>query len=223
MGYRDLTNGVCRFGWQTTEVEVRCGRDLIRSACRFSPDQTVYCESEGASTKGSACGSHLATLQPPHIVLVHGEPTEMGRLASDLRKTYSDWEEQPKVYTPKNCEVCCLQCCNICYRNVTIDVVLQELVLEFKAEKTAKAIGSLARISQQDGREVSGVLVSHGFDNHLLAPEDIPTYTQLSTSTVSQTQHVPFHQVRARGFSSACHYSSSIGFRGARVKACFHL
>ena len=131
--------------------------------------------------------------KPPNIILVHGEPTEMARLANDLRKSYQHWEERPKVRTPRNCEVRPTFPSRPCFR-LSVSSPLQEVVLEFKAEKTAKAIGSLAKTSQQDGQDVSGVIVSQGFHNHLLAPEDIPTYTQLSTSSVSQIQHVPFQQ-----------------------------
>ncbi|RHY88410.1 hypothetical protein DYB35_005748, partial [Aphanomyces astaci] len=63
----------------------------------------------------------IEKVAPPHIVLVHGEKTEMMRLKAALHKKFHNPKVyQPQVYTPAN----------------TVDVVL-----EFRGEKVAKAIG----------------------------------------------------------------------------------
>lgn len=39
-----------------------------------------------------------------HLVLVHGEATEMGRLKSALNSKYADTPDPMTIYTPRNCE-----------------------------------------------------------------------------------------------------------------------
>jgi len=41
-------------------------------------------------------------------------------------------------------------------------------------------------------QKISGVLVKRNFNYHIMAPSDLPTYTELATSTVTQRQSVPF-------------------------------
>ena len=63
--------------------------------------------------------------------------------------------------------------------------------LAFRTERAAKAIGALATTAPRAGDRLSGVLVSQGFTQHLMAPKDVPTYTQLAVSTLEQQQHCP--------------------------------
>ena len=60
-------------------------------------------------------------LEPPHIVLVHGEAHTMGRLHTALVSKFT--VKKIQVYSPKNCE---------------------EVKLQFVSEKTAKAVGQIA-------------------------------------------------------------------------------
>lgn len=112
-------------------------------------------------------------LKPSNIVLVHGERNEMMRLKTQLLKKMKDRLYQPKIETPAN---------------------MEELVYEFKGEKMAKAIGSLAEKKPIHGEIISGLLVEHDFHTHVMAPEDLNDYTQLVPSVIGQTQHLPFHQ-----------------------------
>ncbi|KAJ0397561.1 hypothetical protein P43SY_003436 [Pythium insidiosum] len=111
-------------------------------------------------------------LVPPNIVLVHGEKNEMMRLKSALLKKFHD----PKVYKP----------------NIFTPANMQEVVLEFKGEKIAKAIGGLASEQPQQGKVISGLLVEHDSQTHLMQKEDLSTYTKLISGTITQRQHVPF-------------------------------
>lgn len=64
---------------------------------------------------------YIKQLQPPNIVLVHGDANEMKKLQNDLQARY---KEKIKVLTPKNC---------------------QQVRLKLIAKKSAKIIGQLAR------------------------------------------------------------------------------
>ncbi|TPX44505.1 hypothetical protein SeMB42_g04306 [Synchytrium endobioticum] len=106
----------------------------------------------------------------PHLVLVHGDSNEMNRLASAMRSRFQERDEAVTVYTPRNCE---------------------DVDLYFRGEKMAKTIGSLAAAAPKPGTVVSGILVQRDFQYRIMAPEDLPEFTSLSTVTIRQRQRVP--------------------------------
>ena len=53
-------------------------------------------------------------------------------------------------------------------------------------------MGSLAVARPEPGRKLSGVLVKRNFNYHMLAPSDLPRYTDLSMSSVLQRQSVHY-------------------------------
>eukprot|EP00794_Sanderia_malayensis_P017062 gene17062-18780_t len=111
-------------------------------------------------------------LKPPHIVLVHGEQNEMSRLKAAIIR---DFDEKGishiQVYNPKN---------------------VQSVELHFRGEKMAKVIGSLAAEKPSQGKKVSGLLLKRGFNYHIMAPNDLQNYTDLSTSSINQRQILSF-------------------------------
>ncbi|KAJ3180773.1 hypothetical protein HK101_009943 [Irineochytrium annulatum] len=107
----------------------------------------------------------------PNLILVHGDSNEMGRLKSALAAKYSDREEQLHIFTPKNCE--------------TIE-------LYFRGEKVAKVIGSLAAVNPTPGQPLTALLVSRDYTYRLLHPTDLPTYTDLQTTTLRTRLVLPF-------------------------------
>lgn len=111
----------------------------------------------------------LHELRPPNIILVHGEANEMGRLKAKLITQFAD--QNVKVLSPKNC---------------------QTVEMFFKGEKIAKAVGRLAEKPVKEGDIVSGLLVRKGFTYQLMAPDDLHSFTQLSTGSVMQRQSVPY-------------------------------
>ena len=125
----------------------------------------------------------VRALRPPHIVLVHGEMNEMNRLKAAITREYEDdvADARIDVYNPAN---------------------TQAVELNFRGEKTAKVVGSLATVPPVDGQIISGVLVRRNFNYHLMAPADLPrefnsihclvlaAYTDLSHSTLTQRQSV---------------------------------
>ncbi|XP_055958003.1 cleavage and polyadenylation specificity factor subunit 3 isoform X1 [Patella vulgata] len=114
----------------------------------------------------------LRELKPPHVVLVHGEANEMSRLKAALVREYEDNEEyKMDVHNPRN----------------TVGVELH-----FRGEKMAKVVGSLAAQKPKDGQQISGILVKRNFNYHVMAPEDLPNYTDLAMSTVTQRLSIAY-------------------------------
>ncbi|XP_078181558.1 cleavage and polyadenylation specificity factor subunit 3-I-like [Carex rostrata] len=111
----------------------------------------------------------LKELMPPHIVLVHGEANEMGRLKQKLVSQFSD--TNTKLYTPKNCE---------------------SVSMYFTSEKMAKTIGRLAEKVPETGEAVSGLLVKKGFTYQIMAPDDLRVFSQLCTANITQRITVPY-------------------------------
>jgi cleavage and polyadenylation specificity factor subunit 3 len=112
----------------------------------------------------------IRALKPPHVILVHGEANEMNRLKSALIREY---EGDPNT--------------NIEFHNPRNTVAVE---LYFRGEKMAKVVGSLAMRKAEEGHQVSGILVKRNFNYHILAPNDLQTYTDMTMSTVTQRQSI---------------------------------
>jgi cleavage and polyadenylation specificity factor subunit 3 len=126
-----------------------------------------------AHTDYEQTSQFIKALNPPHIVLVHGEHNEMMRLKQGLLREFEGNEDfQSVIHTPRN---------------------TQGVELYFRGEKMAKVMGQLAVTQRGDGEELSGVLVKRGFNYHLIDPVDLNNYTDLSTTSVTQRQmfHCP--------------------------------
>ena len=125
-----------------------------------------------AHTDYKQTSGFIRSLKPPHVVLVHGEANEMNRLKSALIREYeSDTETNIEFHNPRN----------------TVAVKLY-----FRGEKMAKVVGSLAMSRPEDGHKVSGILVKRNFNYHILAPNDLQKYTDMTMSTVTQRQSIYF-------------------------------
>ncbi|PHU26196.1 Cleavage and polyadenylation specificity factor subunit 3 [Capsicum chinense] len=111
----------------------------------------------------------LKELMPPHIILVHGEANEMGRLKAKLTSLFADGNT--KIITPKNC---------------------QSVEMHFNSEKMAKTIGKLAEKTPEVGEIVSGLLVKKGFTYQIMAPDDLHVFSQLSTANITQRITIPY-------------------------------
>ena len=112
-------------------------------------------------------------LQPPHIVLVHGAADEMAKLKAGLEKHFIEENRKCNVWNPQN--------------TVAVEI-------EFKGEKPAMVIGSLAEQPFEENTVVSGILVEKGFKHSVFAADDIKDYTSLTTTTINQSLRVPFTQ-----------------------------
>lgn len=114
-------------------------------------------------------------IRAPHLVLVHGDSNEMGRLKMALQRKYEESSEKMTIYAPKNCE---------------------KVELEFRGQKTTKIIGSAAKSltesKEEKGKDkiVSGILVGKDFEYQIMAPTDIREHTNLVQASVLQRQLV---------------------------------
>ncbi|XP_023331965.1 cleavage and polyadenylation specificity factor 73 [Eurytemora carolleeae] len=123
-----------------------------------------------AHTDYKQTSGFIRQLKPPHVVLVHGEANEMSRLKAALVREYeADPTHNIEIHNPRN----------------TVSVELY-----FRGEKMAKVMGSLAMQKPQEGVRVSGILVKRNFNYHILSPADLPKYTDLTMSTVTQRQSI---------------------------------
>ncbi|ESO95466.1 hypothetical protein LOTGIDRAFT_188747 [Lottia gigantea] len=139
------------------KLPMRCSVDYISFSAHADYQQT---------------SEFLRALQPPHVVLVHGEANEMSRLKAALQREYEDNEDyKMEVHNPRN----------------TVGVELH-----FRGEKMAKVVGNLASQKPTDGQQISGILVKRNFNYHVVAPEDLPNYTDLAMSTVTQRLSIAY-------------------------------
>lgn len=111
----------------------------------------------------------LGELTPLHIVLVHGEANEMGRLKQKLITQFADGNT--KIHSPKNC---------------------QSFEAHFNSKKMAKTIGRLAEKTPGVGETVNGLLVKKGFTHQLMAPDDLHVFSQLTSANVNQRITIPY-------------------------------
>lgn len=126
-----------------------------------------------AHTDYQQTSEFIRLLQPTHVVLVHGEQNEMFRLKSALQREYEgDKNANITFYNPRNTHT---------------------VSLHFRGEKTAKVMGTLAIKKPEDGDTLSGVLVKRDFKYHILASTDLPKYTDMSISVVTQRQSIAFN------------------------------
>jgi cleavage and polyadenylation specificity factor subunit 3 len=114
----------------------------------------------------------IEEIKAQHIVLVHGEQNAMSRLKAALQGKFSDRAEDIKIHTPRNCE---------------------PLKIRFRGERTAKAIGRIAKNAPKQDETLSGLLISKDFAFTILDPGDLLDFTGLSTSTIIQRQRVALH------------------------------
>ncbi len=128
-----------------------------------------------------------------HVILVHGEQNNMGRLKSALLSKYASvkgTDAEVSIWNPKNCE---------------------PLELTFSSIKVAKIVGSLARQiqpptkflrngnNQEDrldaglGQILSGVIVQKDFEYKILAPSDLLEEAGIGTTVVKQSHTLSYH------------------------------
>ena len=138
--------------------------------------------------------SFISQVDPKHIILVHGQKDEMGRLKNALLLQYRQLPEskRPTITMPPN---------------------LQEVKLKFARRRSAKVMGKLADQGSknqnenddnndttsssiigdlQEAQEVKGIMVTHNFSSIIMAPEDLATYTPLRVGSIASKLHVPF-------------------------------
>jgi cleavage and polyadenylation specificity factor subunit 3 len=138
-------------------VPIKCSVDAISFSAHADFPQTQ---------------AFVAELAPPHVVLVHGESVEMGRLKRALEAAAAAAGTPLHVYTPRNC---------------------QAVAIAHRGEKVARVLGRLAERAAggEPGAPLSGVLVQKDFTYTLLHPADLAAYTKLRAGALRQRQLVP--------------------------------
>ncbi|CAI2351451.1 unnamed protein product [Caenorhabditis sp. 36 PRJEB53466] len=124
-----------------------------------------------AHTDYHQTSNFVKALKPPHLVLVHGELHEMSRLKSSIERQFQDDNIPIEVHNPRNTE---------------------RLELQFRGQKTAKVVGSLAQNMPGNTQLISGVLVKNNFSYAIMNPSDLGAYTSLRISTLSQKLSVHY-------------------------------
>ncbi|KAG9510159.1 Cleavage and polyadenylation specificity factor subunit 3, partial [Fragariocoptes setiger] len=125
-----------------------------------------------AHTDYKQTSQFVRELHPPHVILVHGEATEMARLKVGLTRQHEDSEHPIVVHNPRN---------------------THSVELHFRGEKIAKVIGSLAEQKLPEAQShLAGVLVKRNFNLHLMSPSDVAKYTDMKVSSISQRLAVAF-------------------------------
>jgi cleavage and polyadenylation specificity factor subunit 3 len=196
----DAKNGVVLAGYSVegtlartlesnpVEVESSARRRLIRRCLIERVSFSAHADSVQTA-------KFIEAVRPCAIVLVHGERNEMSRLHSALARKYDGTPGFRGVRMPGN--------------NVTF-------TMEFKEQKLARVVGRLAERALArtlglggggTGNVLSGLLVTRNFEHLLLAPGELPAFTQLATHSVAQTLHVP--------------YRSSLGMLRAFVRSMY--
>jgi len=113
----------------------------------------------------------VRAIKPPHIVLVHGEANEMGRLKQALENEYEDDNETDITFhMPKNTE---------------------KVRFSFRGEKIAKVVGELAHKLPKQEDILEGVLVRKNYKYKIVAPDDLEAH-ELKTSVVKQRMSISF-------------------------------
>jgi cleavage and polyadenylation specificity factor subunit 3 len=151
------------------KVPLRCQVDAISFSAHADFPQT---------------SEFLDALRPPHVVLVHGEATEMGRLKKALEQHAAALGIPRAVYMPK---------------------LTQPVLVAHKPQRTARVVGRLAaekrRANGAEGEHsLRGLLVKRGGTHKIMHHDDLPRFTKLHPGTVVQRQaialHRPFSEVR---------------------------
>ena len=146
------------------KIPLRCQVDAISFSAHADYPQT---------------SEFLDVLRPPHVVLVHGEATEMGRLKKALEQHAAALGIPRAVYMPK---------------------LTQAVMVAHKPRRTAQVVGRLAEKRPAEGQPLRGLLVKRGGTHTVLHHEDLPCFTKLHPGTVVQRQSLalqrPFSEVR---------------------------
>lgn len=140
---------------------------LSRSGARLPLRCQVDAISFSAHADFPQTSEFLDALHPPHVVLVHGEATEMGRLKKALEQRAAALDIPRTVYTPK---------------------VTQPVLISHAPRRSASIVGSLVEQTNATNKKIQGVAVKRGASVAIMNQEDLPRYTKLHTGSVTQRQ-----------------------------------
>lgn len=165
-----IVAGYCVEGTLAKQILAEPEEIIAMNGQRLPLRMSVDYISFSAHTDYKQTSGFIRELKPPHVVLVHGEANEMSRLKAALVREYeADTTHTIQIHNPRN--------------TISVD-------LYFRGEKMAKVMGTLAMEKPGEGTRVSGILVKRNFNYHIVSPADLPKYTDLTLSTVTQRQSI---------------------------------
>ncbi|GMT23105.1 hypothetical protein PFISCL1PPCAC_28905, partial [Pristionchus fissidentatus] len=126
-----------------------------------------------AHTDFKQTSAFVKSLQPPHLVLVHGEKHGMNKLKSAIERQFESENRNIEVHTPRNTET---------------------ITLQFRRGKTVKVVGRLAHKRPKSSEIISGVLVKRNFNYLLVAPEDLSEFIGFSPAHLTQKTALHYSQ-----------------------------
>ncbi|KAL0204901.1 hypothetical protein P9112_000208 [Eukaryota sp. TZLM1-RC] len=147
------------------QVQLLDGRKVDRNI------EVISNISFSAHSDSSQTKEFLSETNPRHVVLVHGEATEMARFKNDLHRQFGKIGMQ--IYNPKNTKT---------------------LSLRFKHDPVALVRGSLAETAARGGR-IDGVLLQQDLDYSIVAEEDLVQESVYEQVSLLQTMRLPLPDV----------------------------
>ncbi|KAJ1984231.1 endoribonuclease ysh1 [Dimargaris verticillata] len=196
-------NGVVLTGYS---VEGTLARDLLNEpeaieSLRGKPlpvRLTIDSISFSAHVDFTQNSQFIYETQAPHVVLVHGEYTNMHRLKSALHDYFSENNLPTEVHTPANCEPVELR-----FKGAKDTKLVGELATqasEYVQHLTAQPLDATKRARLDPATEapdgevaLAGVLVAKEYKYYLMEDTYVSDFTGLSTAQVLQRQAVPYH------------------------------
>lgn len=135
-------------------LKLRCSVDAISFSAHADYEQT---------------SEFLERLQPPHVVLCHGNFNEMDRLRRALEKQAATHNTPREVHMP---------------------AIGHSVQLGFVPRRSVRVVGQLAEQPLQEGSRVQGVLVQRNkhSDASVVAPDDLGQYTKVARAQIVQRQ-----------------------------------
>lgn len=121
----DSKNGVIFTGYSVegslAKKVIDSDKTIVVGESILNREMSVHYESFSAHADFLATRDYIEILQPPNIVLVHGDQVEMGKLRDRLVSIY---KEKIQILTPRNCQL---------------------VRFKLDSKKSAKIIGNLAK------------------------------------------------------------------------------
>ncbi|CAD7943440.1 unnamed protein product [Amoebophrya sp. A25] len=172
-------------------IHVRCTIDNISFSAHSDYTQT---------------SDFIREIKTNHVILVHGEETNMTRMRNKLRTDHGD---NLKIYTPAN-----TQSVAITFKpdlGVTIAGKLAAEVADTgdareesaegdpspgaKRQKTGPTSSTFGSSSSSSKKLISGILVEDAYGQRsLISPQELSTFTKLEVASFEQTQKFAFNQ-----------------------------
>jgi cleavage and polyadenylation specificity factor subunit 3 len=162
-------------------IEARDGRRLARRCRVDNVSFSAHCDFVQSS-------EFIDLVKPQHVVLVHGERTQMARMHDALLRKYKQAEgaAEKRKAQGQGANAERVEGLHNLWRPQTIFTPEngQVVSIPFPAQGKCRVVGSLAEMVPGIGHVVQGILVRRDFECVLMDAADLPTYTDLTATRV---------------------------------------